>query len=420
MYQELVSVIEASGIWTGTRRDSHAFRLSPSVYQLSVAQKIELQELGLALRDCLLGLSQLAVIAYDRELNYSGMWNILRKVFSTGVPKIYQDLQGQQVKHIPRLLKVDLMVDQAGSFKIAEIDGHNKHGVGYSTLGKRVRSALYPDAEALPGVVKLLVAEVARQGGDRLKLFYADQERFYVPEFEIARQEFAAEGGVLQLLPEEMTNHQLVEEGVLLDLPFLFHRPYLYDHVVNAYLRGDVKFVIPPKPFLGSKGVLAVLRNDGQDETLESMLRAFIKSRSLDLVRSYIPETYLVGQIATSVSQVRELVSQKRYVLKESISSGMKGTVFSDGSDFDRVLQEAGATKLNWILQEEVENQPQTFSWYEAESNGAPQLCTADNWMMRVTVQYVSHQLADVIVTARQDKAVHGAKDCIQLGTIVV
>ena len=40
-------------------------------------------------------------------------------------------------------------------------------------------------------------------------------------------------------------------------------------------------------------------------------------------------------------------------------------------------------------------------------------------WFMRITVHFAQRQVADVIVTARQDKKVHGAKDCIQLGTII-
>jgi hypothetical protein len=420
MYQQLMDVIHTSGIWKGARASSHAFRLSPSVFSITRQQRDELKRLGFALNDCLLGLSHIAVIAYDQSLNYSGPWTKFRKVFSTGVPKVYQQLQGMNTKDVCKLLKVDLMMDVDGNFKIAEIDGHNKHGLGYSTLGKRFRQALYPDALALPGAVKLLAAEVARQGFDHLKLFYADQERFYVPEFEVARQEFQAEGGTLLLLPEEMTNLSMVQSGLFLDLPFLYHNTNLYDPLIAGYRAGEVRFVIPPKPFMGAKGVLALLRNDEGDPDVEAVLRAFITVKSLELVRSYIPETYLVGQHALSTEQVQALVAAKKYVLKESISSGMKGTVFSDEAIFSETLRGAAKTNLNWVLQEEVLNQPQEFSWYEAAGNRAPVLHTADDWFMRVTVQYVSSQLADVIVTARRDKAVHGAKDCIQIGTVIV
>jgi hypothetical protein len=171
---------------------------------------------------------------------------------------------------------------------------------------------------------------------------------------------------------------------------------------------------------MGAKGLLALLRNDSRNAGIEAILNAFIESKFLECVRSYIPPTYLVGQMATSLTQALELASDQRFVLKESISSGMKGTIFSDEKDFESTLTQASRSNLNWVLQAEVENQPQTFAWYEVGRNGAPALHESSDWYMRVTVQYVRHYLADIIVTARQDKAVHGAKDCIQLGSVIV
>jgi hypothetical protein len=420
MYEKLSTVIDGSGIWNGPRRQSHAFFLSPSVYQITEAQRDELSRLGFALYDCMMGLSHIATIAYDRNLNYGGSWLLARRVFSTGVPKVYQELQGMNIRHVPKLLKVDLMVDQSGRFKIAEVDGHNKHGVGYSTLGLRFREALFPEAKSLPGTVKTLAEEVRRLGHDQIKLFYADQERFYIPEFEIARQEFAKYGIDCQVVSEMDADEQFIQSGLFLDLPFLYHRIGLYEGITDAYRKGNVSFIIPPKPCLGAKGVLALLRNDGGNLQLEALLRSFIRTHSLELVRTYIPETLLVGKQAEGFDSVNERVSRKRYVLKESISSGMKGTVFSDDPEFQKVLTGACRSNMNWILQEEVVNQPQNFSWFEHGNGHDPELKASGDWFMRVTVQYVNRMLADAIVTARRGKSVHGAKDCLQLGTIVL
>lgn len=420
MYDKLMEVISKSGIWSGNKKESHKFLLSPSVYQITQGQRQELTDLGFGLYDCLLGLSHIAVIAYDQRLNYGGMWLHAQRVFSTGVPNIYRTLQGLNVRHIPKLLKVDLMLDHGGNFKIAEIDGHNKHGLGYSSLALRFREALYPGMQTLPGIVKILADEVRRLGYSQIKIFYADQERFYVPEFEIARQEFARHGVDCSVVSELTADWAFLEKGLFLDLPFLYHVRDRYKTIISAYHGGEVEFIIPPKPFFGAKGVLALLRNDDGNEQLEAILKAFIKKSSLELVRSYIPMTFLVGKQATRIDLVRQLASDKRYVLKESISSGMKGTVFSHDEGFDSMLSHAAATNMNWILQEEMENQPQTFSWFENSSGGEPELKMANDWFMRITAQYVSRQLGDVIITARRDKAVHGAKDCIQIGSIVL
>jgi hypothetical protein len=420
MYSKLNTVISESGIWNGPRQESHGFLLSPSVYHITKAQQQELSHLGYALYDCMLGLSHIATISYDPKLNYDGAWLYARRIFSTGVPKIYQELQGINIRDIPRLLKVDLMVNKNGDFKIAEVDGHNKHGVGYSTLGLRFREALYPDATALRGVVNTLSKEVQRLGYTELKLFYADQERFYIPEFEIASQEFQKYGICCQVVSEMEANEKFLQKGLFLDLPFLYHKAELYKPIIDGYKTGKVCFIIPPKPFLGAKGVLGLLRNDTHDAQVESLLRTFIKGKSLDHVRRYIPETLLVGKQAEGLEAVKRRVEQRSYVLKESISSGMKGTVFSDSPEFASTLAIACQSNMNWVLQEEVVNQPQTFSWYENGGKENPELKTSNDWYMRVTTQYVNRELADVIITARRDKSVHGAKDCLQLGTIVL
>jgi len=420
MLNKLNTVISQSALWNGRGKESHGFLLSPSVYEITDYKRQELANLGIAISDCLSGLSHIAVIAYDSGLNYRGQWLLARKIFSTGVPKIYQELQGMNIKHISKLIKVDLMVDQNGSFKIAEIDGHNKHGLGYSTLGLRFREALFPDAITLPGTVKTLATEIRRMGYTEIKLFHADQERFYVPEFEIAKQEFAKHDINCIIAGEMKVDGDFLERGLFLDLPFLYHRIGLYGKIIPAYKNGQVKFIIPPKPFMGSKGVLALLRNDAKDLEVEWLLRTFIKGHSLALVRQFIPETVLVGKYAEGEASVKDRVSRKRFVLKESISSGMKGTVFSDDEKFDEVLARACESNMNWILQEEVVNQPQTFSWFENGAEDVSQPKTANDWFMRVTAQYVHRELADIVVTARRDKAVHGAKDCIQIGTVII
>lgn len=412
----LQSVISESGIWNGSKKQSHSFLLSESVYEITKIKKKELVALGFAIYDCLLGLSHMAVIAYDSVLNYGGTWTMIRNLFSSGVPKVFQKLQGLNVTDIPKLLKVDIMINNFGEFKIAEIDGHNKHGLGYSTLAMQFRKVLYHGEPGLPGVVFTLAREITRLGYNEIKLFYADQDRFYVPEFEIASREFARHGINCILISEMNCQRESLEEGLFLDLPFLYHNVDLYHLIIPAYKNGKVKFIIPPKPYLGSKGVLALLRNDSKDQKLEAILNAFISKSSLDLVRSYIPETLLVGRKVLGFDQTKERVSIKNHVLKEAISSGMKGTYFSDGDKFDSVLSDACKSNMNWILQEEVVNQPQSFSWYE---DGSDILNISNDWFTRVTVHYVNRQLADIVVTARRDKSVHGAKDCIQIGTIV-
>ena len=253
MYDTLLKVTEDTRIWEGQRRATHAFHLSPSVYRITTAQQQELTQLGYAITDCLQGLSHLATIAFDRELNYRGVWTELRQIFSSGVPKAYHDLQGQNRTQLPQLLKVDLMVNEWGEFRIAEIDGHNKHGLGYATLGRLFRQSLYPEAKALPGAVKLITDYVRKLGFDTVKIFYADQERFYLPEFEIAQAEFAKLGLHCQVFSEMEAETALLKEGLFLDLPFLYHRTALYETIIDSYKKARSSSSSLPNPFSGPK-----------------------------------------------------------------------------------------------------------------------------------------------------------------------
>ena len=408
-------VIEDSNIWLNDRKRTHAFLLSPDVYHITKMQHDELNKLGSALHDCLLGLSHMATIAYDTDLNYSGAWSLVRKVFSTGVLKVYRDFQGMGVKDIPKLLKVDLMIDQDGNYKIAEIDGHNKHGIGYSTLGLRFREVLHSDKKSLPGVVRLLAEEIKKQGFNKIKILHSNRERFYIPELQIVKQEFIKFNIDCFIISEMELSSSHLQDGLFLDLPFLYERAFLYSEIIDSYKNGKIKFIIPLKPFFGSKGVLALLKNSTKDFYLESILQSFIKASSLAFVRKYIPETFLIGKEAMKIISVEKIISGKRYVLKEAISSGMKGVYFSDEINFKETLEIACNAKMNWVLQEEVLNQPQTFSFFD---NGAS-LCSAKDWFMRITTHYVNRNLADIIITARRDRAVHGAKDCLQIGTVI-
>jgi hypothetical protein len=93
----------------------------------------------------------------------------------------------------------------------------------------------------------------------------------------------------------------------------------------------------------------------------------------------------------------------------------MKGTIFSSDDKFATALDLGKKSNARFVLQEEVVNQPQTFEYW----NGSGELLTGI-WFMRVTVHYSERRVADVVVTARQDKKVHGAIDCLQLGSVLV
>lgn len=418
--QVLTDIVTASGLWQGTRKASHGFLLSPDVFRLNSKDASALEALAVALHTCMGGLGRIAALASMPRIATGTTWGMIARLTNIGVPKYYQDIQHLFPGRVPVVCKVDLLEAQDGQFLIAEIDGHNKHGLGYSELAAQCRRAVNQEGDTFPGVVTALERELSRRGTDRLTVLYADQERFYLPELEVLQAAFAERGVTLTIVGEndlQVVGGALLMQGqrfsprLLLDLPFLFHNSDLRDWLVEQTRNGCIDFLISPKPFLGSKAMLALLRNERQDPELEAILRAFIAGDCLDRVRQAIPVTHLVGgrgslPLLTSTSP--------QFVLKESISSGMKGTLFMENERFSEEFRAALSSPYRFILQAEVANRARR---YQAYMNG--KLVSAD-WFQRITMHIIGRRIADIVVTARQDKSVHGAPDCLQLGTIIV
>lgn len=418
MYQEVKDVVLQSGLWNGCGERTHGFILSPDVYELQSATVADLEKVGRALFDCLIGLGRIATIAQDPRLGRGWIWSMISRALRTGVPSSYHSLQVLDPNAAPGICKVDFMESEDGNFRIAEIDGHNKHGLGYSTLAARMRNAAAPGRKYLPGVAKLIAKECVRREASQVFLLYADQERFYLPEFAIFREEIRKFGIDLVVISEMESSPCTFFEGdarpLFVDFPFLYHNHALNRCIGGAYERGEAEFLIPPKPFYGSKAVLGLLRNDQRTPELEAVLLSQIKVDSLETLRAAIPPTYLVHKRVKKEEWKGLCSNGRRFVLKEVVSSGMKGTVFQEDPGFEAALEIACGSYYRSILQEEVCNRSRRFRYFG--ENG--EVCEAD-WYMRITVHYVMRDIADVVVTARQDKKVHGAPDCLQLGAVI-
>lgn len=414
--EAIEQVVFESGLWrAGGGKATHGFILSPSVYEVSQEKREELEAIGAALYDCLAGLGRIAAIARNPQLGHGHTWGMIARVLRTGVPKIYHDIMVLNASSVPSICKVDIMESGEGNFRLAEIDGHNKHGLGYSTLTARIRRAIMPEAQTFPGVATILAKEMERRGeSGRLVLLYADQERFYLPEFRILQNELATLGINLVVIAEnDASVESIAEWKLLVDFPFLYYNQELNSHLAGLYRNGEIDFLIPPKPFFGSKAVLALLRNDIANEELEAILKSQIRPASLELLRRYIPETYLVHKGAKE-EYWRNRCNGKRFLLKESISSGMKGIVFPNESHFNAIMKRACGSYYRFILQEEVTNRSRSFHYFTDEG-----YLQQGEWFVRVTVHYAARRVADIILTARRDKKVHGAIDCLMLGAVM-
>ena len=155
-----------------------------------------------------------------------------------------------------------------------------------------------------------------------------------------------------------------------------------------------------------------LLRNDEHNEDLECTLRSQIPGAALERVRRSIPPTYLITKRNLDFIRNDLVGSGTSYVLKAVTSSGMKGTVFMEDPGFETTLAELTQGRNGgYILQKEVSNKPETFSYFQPDGE-----LRSDTWYKRVIVHFARGFVADMNITARRDKKVHGAKDCLQLG----
>lgn len=441
------AVVSNSGIWAGEQRKTHAFLLSPDVYEITSAERDALEQLGGAINACLSGISYMYAVSLDPKQAKGRTWGMIGRALRTGMPKYYRDLAFLQSKRPPDICKVDFMRTPDGRHMIAEIDGHNKHGLGYSVLAARMRRAVSQNGTAFPGVAHALAEAVwspsltdvrsrlawhngvvYKEGeptdpefwAKPLVLLYADQERFYLPECLILRDELRTLGVNLTVVAEsdvKVAGNAIKIPGLnaapklFVDFPFMFHNTALVSTLSERYRAGTIDFLIPPKPFLGAKVVLALLRNDEREPELEAILAEHIPGEHLDAVRKAIPVTLLLHKRFKNGALAE---SGARYVLKESVSSGMKGTLFADDPDFLDVFERAKTSNYQYVFQEEVRNQEMPFRHFNG--TGEP---IRGTWYMRVTAHYTAAGVADIVVTATRDKRVHGGNQCIMLGTTI-
>lgn len=425
LHDELRNTVVKSGLWNGGAGNRN-FLMSPSVYELPRHRAVELENLGKAVKICFAGINQMTIAMDEHGNGHSPAWRVVRAILNNGVSKTLRSLQKLNPEEESMITKIDLMEDDSGNFQIAEIDGYNPRGMGYSTLAARLsKIASTSGNERLPGVAKSLSEQLKAQGDNKLTFLYADQERFYKPEFLIFKEEMQEFGVEVEVTSELDFHLNGQSRNLLVVFPPLYKNSSLSVELAERYRNGNVSFLIPPKPYLGSKSVLALLKNEEKNEDLENILRNYIPESSLATIRQFIPQTFLVGKVAGKMQgksalnltgwQDAIVAEPNKFVLKKSVSSGMKGVFFSDDDKFESTLQEAANSQGHFVIQREVSQLNRHFEYFVSPSE-----VVSGTWHTRVTAHIIGSELADIVVTARQDKQVHGATDCLQLGTVLV
>jgi hypothetical protein len=320
---------------------------------------------------------------------------------------------------MPLLLKVDMMLDLQGNFWIAEVDATNPRSWGYSVLRHRIAKLIAPEDQQAQGVVPYLAAKLKTSGISELTFLYSYDKRFYVPDFEILRAELAAHGIIMTVVSEldiSIQRNGLIDTrtgqalpGMMVELPPLRRNGGATRWLSSAACDRRLRFLIPPKHYLSSKAMLAVLGNPCGDLAVEEALLSQIAGTDIALIRRFIPPTFTILQ-ATSLPE------RTAHMLKSRFSSGAKGVWFPDDEAYASAVIAARERPHDFVFQHFVVQLPHTWPVYTPLG----ELAHSDGWRLRITGYASDCGMQDYGVTARQNTwRIHGQPDAIQTGTVI-
>ncbi len=393
--------LKECGYWANEeRREQLSYNLSPSAYIASARQENDLERLAQA--------AYLAVSELNLSLCKAGSEKHLSKEAAQFLQLGNKASRGllrpkDGETRIPPMIKVDLVQDREGSYHIAEIDTYNPRGFGFAAmLEESLRSDL--KVRRFPGMEQL--CRILRTTGVSSDIpwfvLVSEFERFYRAPFEVFSRSLLRRGINFPTisahqLPSILEDDAALRCGVFAIPDTLFKEdPRIREVLLQKYQEGSLKAVYPPVAYLGSKAFLPYLR-------------------AYPGMREFIPKTTLLGRHFTHELEVSEV--QKQFVLKATVSSGMKGVYFSDldGQEYEETLKEAlWNNNPAWILQEHVEQTPVPIVVFDEEGKRVTR-----DYYLRITAYISSSGIIDAEITGRPDRKVHGAKDCIQIPVIL-
>lgn len=401
----LSNIIKESGYWDNHVED-HSFLISPDVYILSISDQNQINDIGRFLPAVLHGV--------DRLMNEVSPANKINAIINSGIPQVYQRLQREHLQ-IPEIVKVDLIKDAEGHFWIMEVDSINKHGWGLTMLINKLRDIIAPNAHVLPSIAKILGQAILEYGhDDAVSLISASHEHFYLPEFKILSRELHALGVSLTILEEPISSNNVM--AISIDFPFLFRssKEEVMD-IAKAYCSFKKVFLLPPKPFLGSKAIMSLVVNREEQNEIQEIVRTYISGYALAGLGAYISPTFLVNKRRGRQEPYwLEYARGNKCILKACISSGAKQVYFPENENYWDNVQKACGSNYMYVLQHEIVPKLHRIRYFNHSGD-----VVEEEMYCRFTAYFSLNALVDLRIVARSNKRVHGAPDAVQMGVVI-
>ena len=289
--------------------------------------------------------------------------HVVSTVLFDGLDEYYRQLGTAHPQMYPTLIRVDLMVDIAGNWKIAEIDPANKHGMGFA-LATRYESGAGNQQKLLSLVAPFVTDDVTVVLGRQEEFFRLEQRYFakMLAEYTGKRIEVVSEDG----LPKKLRRGK----GLILDFPFC-NNLKSREVLGRRFLGQPEVFFNPPRHALGSKALMTLPWE--HEEWLEHAGMSMTEIREL---RKYLPPTYLGP-----------------FVVKDVLSSGARGVSFD-------------AISTNTVSQKYLKQR--TFSFGRQEK------------FIRMACIFIGSSLAELTVSTDTKLPVHGGDSAVHYHVEVV
>ncbi len=380
------------GYWKGELRQKNAYVLSPSAYALRAPEKSELNKLSIAAWNALekLGL-RITELANQKSPSRADA-QFVKMARGASCSLWSPELIGAQVSPV---VKIDLVQGIDGRYYIAEIDAYNPRGFGY--LGY-LDDTISREFDRSGGGMYLLASLMHGEKESTSWLIVVSEfERFYEPVYRVFANQLAQYGLTVQVIRE----NALAENPALLTsdvrvfcISETFHRSPQVRALLLEHTKKSPSFY-PPRAYLGSKGWLPYLAQDAA-------------------LALYLPHTIAVDR----TTDLQGVFGNQPFVLKASVSSGMKKVVFSDecAPASEKALAEARQTKLpSWIAQKAVQQKAQAVVVFDEAGNRLTR-----DYYFRITAYASKFGCLGIEITGRPDRKVHGAPDCIQIPAVLI
>ena len=400
-FKELVEHHLDTGYWTSKNDPRYGYLQSPKPFLLDQNLLCQLREVGQAVKafhDGTYRMFDFANTNHDKN-RVAAVIRQMSDQATGGLPLVGSN------RPIP-ISKVDIMIDVNNQLQIAEIDSYNPRGIPFALYLQE----LFGNCSTFPGLTQTLIETM--DGREDLQWLYAHKERYYEPIF-LQMQRI--------LLKEDITVHLAntndrvrVDQNIMNSIiPWGMNQPNEVENkelLLSHYNSNSSNFMYPLVPWIGTKGLLGIISNSAENQSIEDVVRNHFTTDQIDLIRKYLPQCSILGR---RFPESTSWCNGRKFVLKKNVSSGLKGVWFAN-TDHPEFKVATDLKRTSYIAQSCVSQKRFVLPYYlpTGKINHA-------EWYTRL-IAYISAtgEILDAEITGRQSPDVHGAPDCIMIPCI--